>query len=192
MFESDFIERFSRVHPAVPAIIYVPVAAAALWMALTIEAVPIRRTATEFISGYLLWTLVEYWLHRLLFHITVVGPRTERLYFLLHGVHHDFPWDRTRLVFPPGASIALCIGVYGLFRLLLGTHAMYGPFAGFLLGYVIYDTTHWYLHAGTPQTALGRWLRREHMIHHFKAPDSRFGVSCPWLDYVFRTHTSPR
>jgi sterol desaturase/sphingolipid hydroxylase (fatty acid hydroxylase superfamily) len=123
----------------------------------------------------------------LLFHLRVRGPKTARISFVIHGVHHDFPWDETRLVFPPGASIALCGLTYLGFRALFGEHAFHGPFAGFVLGYVIYDELHWHMHAHQPTTRFGRWLRREHFLHHFKDSKSRFGVSCPWLDYIFGT-----
>jgi len=186
MFESDFFERFSRVHPAVPALLYLPVVAASIYAGLYIYRVPLPRLGLQLFAGYLLWTLFEYWMHRLLFHLPVVGPKTARLNFLIHGVHHQYPWDESRLVFPAGASIGLCVLTWAAFRGVLGD-GMYGPFAGFVLGYVIYDETHWYVHARRPTTQFGRWLRREHFLHHFKDSTTRFGVSCPWLDYVFGT-----
>jgi sterol desaturase/sphingolipid hydroxylase (fatty acid hydroxylase superfamily) len=191
MFESDFLERFSRVHPAIPALVYLPIAAVSVGMALFGNHLPLWRVAAEVLAGYLFWTLFEYWLHRVFFHLPVVGPKTRRIHFFVHGVHHDYPWDETRLVIPPGASLGLCVAFYAVFRLIFGTEAMYGPFAGFVVGYVHYDTVHWYIHACVPKTRLGRWLRREHMIHHFKDPTSRFGVSCPWLDFVFGTRGQP-
>ena len=187
MFESDFLERFSRVHPLMPAVIYLPIVAASIYAGLAWHGVPFGRLLVQMFAGYLLWTLFEYWLHRLFFHLPVVGPKTARLHFLIHGVHHDYPWDETRLVIPVGASLILCVLTYWAFRSALGVDAMYGPFAGFVLGYVIYDEAHWYVHAYKPTTKLGRWLRREHFLHHFKDPGTRFGVSCPWLDYVFGT-----
>lgn len=187
MFESDFIERFSRVHPLVPAILYLPVACGAVYLAAAVYDVPLQRLALQVFAGYFLWTLCEYWLHRKVFHLKVVGPRTKRLHFLIHGVHHEYPWDESRLVFPAAASLGLCVVTYVVFRATLGVESMYGPFAGFVLGYVIYDEMHWYVHARTPTSAFGRWLRREHFLHHFKDPGTRFGVSCPWLDYVFGT-----
>jgi sterol desaturase/sphingolipid hydroxylase (fatty acid hydroxylase superfamily) len=187
MFESDFFERFSRVHPAVPALVYLPIAAAAVAVALFENDLPGWRVAAEVFGGYLFWTLFEYWLHRLFFHLPVIGPKTERMHFFVHGVHHDYPWDETRLVIPPGASLGLCVATFLAFRSIFGAEAMYGPFAGFVIGYVHYDTVHWYIHAKVPKTRFGRWLRREHLIHHFKDPTSRFGVSCPWLDFVFGT-----
>jgi dihydroceramide fatty acyl 2-hydroxylase len=187
MFESDFLERFSRVHPLVPAALYLPLVCASIYAGAHVYGVPLGRLGLQVIYGYLLWTLVEYWLHRLVFHLPVVGPKTARLNFLIHGVHHDYPWDETRLVFPAAASAALCLATYAIFRAVLGVEGMYGPFGGFVLGYVVYDEMHWYVHTRRPTTQLGRWLRREHFLHHFKDPSTRFGVSCPWLDYVFGT-----
>jgi hypothetical protein len=182
MFASPFLERFSRAHPLTPAVIYLPLVALAVAYALGLQSP--TRALLGVLAGYLLWTVSEYWLHRTLFHLKVVGPRSARIAFLIHGVHHDSPWDETRLVMPAGASLVLCGLTYVLFRLALG-RLLWAPFGGFVLGYVIYDELHWYLHAGRPRSRFLRWLRRQHLLHHFKEPTSRFGVSCPWLDYVF-------
>ncbi len=188
MFESDFLERFSRVHPAVPAILYLPLVAFSVYSALALQQVSALRVVWQFVAGYLAWTLFEYWMHRLFFHMKIIGPKTRRAYFVLHGVHHDYPWDESRLVMPPGASLFLCVLTYGAFYWLLGPARMYGPFAGFVFGYVIYDSVHWYVHHRAPKNRFMAWVRREHLTHHFKDSKSRFGVSCPWLDHVFRTH----
>jgi len=187
MFESDFLEKFSRVHPAVPALLYLPVSLASAVIAVRVQGTTFGRLAAELVFGYVLWTVFEYWAHRLLFHMPVVGPKTKRIQFLIHGVHHDYPRDESRLVFPPGASLVLCVLTYAVFRAVFGATTMYGPFAGFVIGYVLYDELHWYVHARVPTSRFGRWLRREHFLHHFKEPGTRFGVSCPWLDYVFAT-----
>jgi sterol desaturase/sphingolipid hydroxylase (fatty acid hydroxylase superfamily) len=186
MFESDFLEYFSRVHPAIPSALYLPLSFGSLYFAIGVEKQSLWSVGLGVIAGYVLWTFFEYWLHRLLFHLPVVGPKTQRIYFLIHGVHHDYPWDETRLVIPTGASVVLGVLMYGLFRVVLGSQ-MYAPFAGFVMGYVAYDTVHWYVHARAPRNRFFRWLRREHLVHHFKEPNSRYGVSCPWLDYLFGT-----
>lgn len=191
MFRSDFVERFSRVHPATPAVLFLPVFALALFWSVAREGTPPARALALVVLGYLIWTLFEYWFHRLFFHLRVRGPRTDRVYFLVHGVHHDYPWDASRLVMPPAVSIALGVLAFGLFRLTLGADRMHAPFAGFVLGYVIYDSVHWYVHAAKPTTRFGKWLRREHLVHHFKESTSRFGVSCPWWDHVFGTTGQP-
>jgi dihydroceramide fatty acyl 2-hydroxylase len=191
MFESDLFERFSRAHPLTPAILYLPLVAVSIGLALHHQQPPLAIALGVF-GGYFFWTLTEYWLHRLVFHMPVIGPKTARAAFLIHGVHHDHPYDETRLVMPAGASLGLCVLTYFGFHAVLGPNTMWAPLAGFVLGYVIYDEVHWYLHAGRPTSRFGRWFRRQHFLHHFKEPSSRFGVSCPWLDYAFGSAAAPR
>jgi dihydroceramide fatty acyl 2-hydroxylase len=187
MFESAFLERFSRAHPAMPALVYLPVVGASLYWAVAVHSVTLGRVALEIIGGYVGWTLFEYWAHRFFFHLRVVGPKTARTQFVVHGVLHDFPWDEGRMVIPLGASLGICVLTYLAFRAGFGPSGMYGPFAGFVLGYILYDELHWYMHSRRPSSRFGKWLRREHFIHHFQRPTTRFGVSCPWLDYLFRS-----
>jgi dihydroceramide fatty acyl 2-hydroxylase len=191
MFRSDFFEWFSHVHPATPAVMFLPVVAFAFYQAIGPHHLAVAASLGWALVGYLTWTLFEYWFHRLFFHLEVRGPRTERIYFFIHGVHHDWPWDRTRLVMPPSVSLSIGVLAYALHRAVFGAQQMWAPFAGFVLGYVIYDSVHWYVHAGKPRSWLGKWLRREHLVHHFKESGSRFGVSCPWWDKVFRTEGTP-
>lgn len=186
MFASSFLDFFSRVHPIIPALIFVPVTAAALW-----KGAEGGYTAIELVvltaAGVFIWTLVEYWLHRLLFHWEPSLPGGERFHFIIHGVHHDHPNDAMRLVMPPAASIPLAAAFYGLYLLVFGTPLAYPLFAGLIVGYLAYDYTHYYLHHRTPRTKLGRRLREQHMRHHFQDHRYGFGVSSPLWDAVFRT-----
>jgi sterol desaturase/sphingolipid hydroxylase (fatty acid hydroxylase superfamily) len=59
--------------------------------------------------------------------------------------------------------------------------------AGFVTGYLAYDSLHFYVHHATPANWIGRYLRRRHMHHHFRDDTSWFGVSAPWWDTVFVT-----
>jgi dihydroceramide fatty acyl 2-hydroxylase len=186
MFKNDLLEKLSHVHPVTPAVLFLPVIAASMWASAAVDHTAAIDVAWQVVAGYLGWTLTEYWLHRLFFHLPVRGPISQRIYFFVHGVHHDWPWDHSRLVMPPSVSLILGALFYTLFRALFGPdiHAL---FAGFALGYLIYDTVHWYTHAGAPRNRVLRFLRREHLVHHFREPGTRFGVSCPWWDVVFRT-----
>jgi len=186
LFRSRFLDFFSRIHPSVPALIYVPVIAA-----LFVLGAGDGQGALELVglaaAGLLLWTLTEYWLHRKLFHWDPDHPIGHRLHFIIHGVHHDHPNDRLRLVMPPGASIPLAALFAGLFWVVFGMPTAYPLFAGFLIGYLGYDYTHYYLHHVVPKSALGKRLREQHMRHHFQDHRYGFGVSTPLWDAVFRT-----
>jgi sterol desaturase/sphingolipid hydroxylase (fatty acid hydroxylase superfamily) len=184
MFESAFLDFFSRCHPIVVPVLYVPGAVVALAESLSRARVGVGRTTCVFALGLVLWTLAEYWLHRLVFHWQASSAWGKRLHFFAHGVHHQWPRDKYRLVMPPGVSIPLYFGFLVLFLLVLGRFgwAFHG---GFVTGYAFYDLTHFWLHHGVPRTAYGRRLRRHHMLHHFKDSAARFGVSSSVWDRVF-------
>ncbi|MBT2509810.1 sterol desaturase family protein [Streptomyces sp. ISL-98] len=73
------------------------------------------------------------------------------------------------------------------FQTSTGTGLGCAATSGFTVGYVIYDTLHYYLHHHRPTSRIGRSLRRRHMQHHFRDNRTGFGVSCPYWDYVFGT-----
>jgi sterol desaturase/sphingolipid hydroxylase (fatty acid hydroxylase superfamily) len=186
MFETPLIERFSRIHPAMPFVFWLPVLAFVGWRSAQ-AGVGLAMGIGLFLAGLLLWTFAEYVLHRWLFHYQ--GPRfwQRRMYFVIHGVHHDFPSDSDRLVMPLGASIPLGAMFYLLFGLLVGP-VLVGPlFIGFGIGYLAYDGTHYAIHHFRMSSRYGRWIKRYHMIHHHTGASARWGVSSPLWDWVFGT-----
>src|SRR6476619_8596274 len=124
LFESEFLNFFSRVHPAIPAIVFVPVIAAMEWLGADRGQAAWQLILLS-LGGIAIWPLTEYWLHRLVFHWEPDNPIGARLHFIIHGVHHDHPNDRLRLVMPPGASVPLAALFLGLFVLIFGTPAAY-------------------------------------------------------------------
>jgi len=186
LFKSRFLDFFSRIHPAVPALIYGPLIAALIVLGARDGLAALEIVLLVF-AGFVLWTLSEYWLHRKVFHWAPDHPIGHRLHFIIHGVHHDHPNDRMRLVMPPGASIPLAALFFGIFWLAVGLPTALPLFAGFLIGYLVYDYTHYYLHHFVPRSDLGKRLREQHMRHHFQDHRYGFGVSSPLWDVVFRT-----
>jgi len=186
MFESDLLDFFSRCHPLVVPALYVPGVLIALAESAHRTELGVVRTTLLFGLGIVAWTLMEYWLHRLVFHFEGSSAASKRLHFLAHGVHHRWPRDKYRLVMPPGVSIPLYCGFLCLFLSVFGRPG-WAMHAGFVFGYAFYDLTHWWLHHGKPRTAYGRRLRRHHFLHHFKETHTRFGVSNLVWDKVFGT-----
>ena len=185
MFDSPWLDRFTRVHPAVPVLLFGPVIV--LLLVLGIDRAGFWNSVGLFVGGYAVWTLTEYWLHRVVFHFEPEDGIGARLHWIIHGVHHDHPNDRMRLVMPPSVSVPLAIAFYALFLLVLGGTVAPAFGAGFLVGYLIYDMTHYHVHHHTPRTRAGRRLREAHMRHHFQDDTRGFGVSAPWWDHVFGT-----
>jgi dihydroceramide fatty acyl 2-hydroxylase len=187
MFESDFLEKFSRIHPATPFVVYVPVIATVLYRTFE-RHLPLTSAGGLALGGLLSWTLAEYWLHRLFFHWTNDTSWGKRIHFLLHGVHHDFPNDADRLVMPLLTSLPLAVIFYTLFYVLFGGQRYAEPFyAGFAMGYLCYDGTHYAVHHFKLRGRIGKWVKRHHMLHHHADHDGGFGVSSPLWDLVFGT-----
>ena len=187
MFESDFLEAASKVHPITPLLIFAPVVLASLAYAWTHHLASLLTLAASFAMGWVVWCFMEYTLHRYFFHWEGSGPITRRIHDIAHGYHHDFPDDAMRLVMPIGASIPLAIVIYGGLSLLGRPGVTLPLFAGIVFGYLVYDYTHWATHAVTPRTAWGKALRSHHMAHHFASPDKNFGISHRWVDSLLGT-----
>ncbi len=186
MFESDFIERFSRIHPATPFVAYVPVIAFMLYRGIA-RQVPALSLVGLFLAGLLTWTLMEYVLHRYVFHWNGEQNWKKRVHFLLHGVHHDFPNDRDRLVMPLGASLPMAVLFYAICYFAFGVRSGELLFAGLAVGYLFYDGTHFAVHHFKQSNRVGKWLRKHHMLHHHADHEGGFGVSTPLWDLVFNT-----
>src|ERR1700754_498632 len=137
MFKSGLLDRFTRVHHMVPVVIFLP--AIVLLFATGIGRVGFFPALAYAVGGYAVWTLAEYWIHRVIFHFEPEQGIGARLHWMVHGVHHDHPNDPLRLVMPPAASIPLAIVFCLLFWLVLGAGSSPAFGAGFLAGYLIYD-----------------------------------------------------
>lgn len=188
MFESDLVDYFSRTHPGVVPLLFVPASAWLLWHSVERAGVSLLVSVGLASLGFVAWTLSEYWLHRLFFHWQPGGKWGDRLHFLVHGVHHAWPKDKYRLVMPPAVSISLFFLFLGIFYVLLGSTYMWAFHAGYVVGYMFYDLTHYYIHHYNPRTEYGRRLKKHHMLHHFKDPTNRYGVSVMFWDHVFGTY----
>src|SRR5438128_3909095 len=134
MFESDLLDKLSRVHPSVPVILFLP--AILVLLGLGLARMGVLPLIGLFAGGYAFWTLAEYWIHRGIFHFEPEQGVGARLHWMVHGVHHDHPNDPLRLVMPPAASVPLALVFYALFWLVLGADRATAFGAGFLAGYL--------------------------------------------------------
>ncbi|NWY37811.1 FA2H hydroxylase, partial [Sylvia atricapilla] len=207
LFHSDFFEFLSKTAWYVVFMVWTPVVLYLSWVSYTSLAqgntrlfssftteysIPVHKYYFPFIFllGMILWSLLEYLIHRFVFHMKPPASNYYliTLHFLLHGQHHKSPFDSSRLVFPP-VPASLVIGFfYGVLRLLLPEVLGLSVFVGGLCGYVIYDMMHYYLHYGSPKKGTYLYgLKAYHVKHHFEHQRSGFGISTRFWDYPFRT-----
>jgi len=187
MFKSDFMEALSKVHWTVPLYVYVPVIAVMFYLSIVIYAIPARTIVGLFVMGLFFWTLAEYMLHKYLFHFPAKSEFGKRLTFIFHGVHHDYPNDSKRLVMPPSASIPLAVIFFFLFKLIIGDVYVFPFFAGFIVGYLFYDITHYAIHHFNMHSKFWLAIKNHHMLHHYQNPNLGFGVSTPMWDILLGT-----
>lgn len=188
MFENDILDFFSRVHFTVPLIIYLPVIAYLLYLSVTVYFMSALTIVGLFLAGMAMWSITEYLLHRFIFHYPAKSKFGKKIHFIFHGVHHDYPSDSKRLVMPPSVSIPLAVIFYFIFLAIFGQSLMLPFFAGFILGYLFYDVTHYAIHHFNMHNKFWLAIKNHHMLHHFQDEYKGYGVSTPFWDIIFRTN----
>lgn len=181
LFENPIMESLTHVHPVFPILLWSPVliyifAYYFAWNRLSLA-----------LGGILVWTLTEYIFHRFFFHFKAKSKLGKRMVYLFHGIHHDDPDDASRLVMPPIPSLILASIVYGLFFLILGKELTPLFFAFFIIGYLLYDYLHYFIHHIPLKYTWFKKLRKNHLYHHTHSNEV-FGVSSQLWDVIFNTN----
>ena len=188
MFKSDFFESLSRVHFTVPLYIFLPIIFYFLYRSIWIFELKFLSIVSLIIIGLFIWTLTEYTLHRFIFHFQPKSQFGQKLHFIFHGVHHDYPSDSKRLVMPPSVSLPLATIFYLLFTIILGVSFVAPFFVGFLIGYLFYDISHYAIHHFNMHGKIWLAIKNHHMKHHYQDPAKGFGVSTPLWDIIIGTN----
>ncbi|VDN03640.1 unnamed protein product [Thelazia callipaeda] len=180
LFESNILESMTRTSWWVVPLVWMPFVIAITVRAFSIVFLDygflygLLFWAVFFTLGVLMWTLLEYLLHRCIFHWQP-SPKSRfqiTLHFLLHGLHHKTPLDSDRLVFPPIPACFFFSFLYFMFDQLLPYDLFYCFGGGSLFGYIMYDCLHYYLHHADPLPGTSLHYRKVyHNNHHFKNSD---------------------
>jgi len=184
----NFLEAFTRWPWWYIFIMWTPFIVYMLKQGLQHMSVP--YTLLMFAFGLLSWSIVEYTLHRFVFHVTTDTTMWNYFHFFAHGIHHLTPNDSTRLTFPPTFSGVIALVLAQLPSAVIPVATGIQPFlAGLAMGFVLYDTAHYYFHHGEA-TWMPSFLQKQksiHLNHHYKDDSTNFGVTSPLFDWVFGT-----
>lgn len=183
IFENKIIEGLSKVNPLVPMIIWFPLIILFLIISRWTYEMSLSFLSLLFLCGLFLWTALEYFLHRFVFHFSAKSKQMKRIVFILHGNHHVEPNDVLRGLMPPlpAAVIALC--VWAAYRFCFSAGEALSLLAGTLFGYLLYDYLHFSFHNMSFRFPLWKKLRNYHFKHHAE-PYHHFGVSSPLWDLL--------
>jgi dihydroceramide fatty acyl 2-hydroxylase len=138
--------------------------------------------------GVLSWTLIEYGLHRFIFHYSARSVFGKKLLYAAHISHHDYPRATNRLF----ASLVLSLPIATVYFLSAwvitdSLHVASYMFAGLAAGYSCYEWLHFQAHHRRPRLRVFKYLKTYHLLHHHDTPDLRFGVTSPLFDMFFGT-----
>ncbi|MGN7719886.1 sterol desaturase family protein [Chitinophaga sp. 22620] len=186
LFESRYLEMLTKTHPLIIWGMYIPIMGYMLYYSHDTLGNSLGRIGLVFAGALFFWTFFEYIMHRFLFHLVSESPMWIRIIYVLHGNHHEYPRDKQRLFMPPVPSLILSSVIFAIMYAIMQSMA-FMFFPGFILGYLIYGTMHYAIHAWNPPFRFLKPLWRNHHLHHYKSDDKGFGVSSSFWDRVFGT-----
>jgi sterol desaturase/sphingolipid hydroxylase (fatty acid hydroxylase superfamily) len=186
VFKNPLLERLTRSHIAVPISIFLVFSVVLIYQGIVQMGLSAGASILIFITGLLIFSLLEYLVHRHVFHMLPDTIIKEKIQYNFHGIHHEYPKDKDRLAMPPLISILLAITLFYVFRYFIGDF-VYAFLPGIMFGYASYLFVHYAVHAFQPPKNFLKILWINHGIHHYKNQEVAFGVSSPLWDYIFRT-----
>ena len=186
IFKNQYLEYLTKTHPLVIWGLYLPIIVFFLFYSSFKFEFSFLQISLLFLAGIFFWTFFEYIMHRFVFHWTSDNPRIQRISYVMHGNHHEFPRDKQRLFMPPVPSIIIASLVFAIMYVLIKSYT-FSFFPGFILGYLLYGSMHYAIHAWNPPFMWMKPIWRNHHLHHYKSDHQGFGVSSHIWDKVFGT-----
>ncbi|MBV8244386.1 MAG: sterol desaturase family protein [Candidatus Eremiobacteraeota bacterium] len=140
--------------------------------------------------GLVIFFVSEYTTHRFFFHARpFAAGMVRRFQHRMHYDHHREP-NRLDLLFLPPWFVAPVFALYGLAYYIItrDTAIAVSLLFGNLLGLLYYEWVHYVAHIPfVPLTPYGRWIKKYHLLHHFKNERYWFGVTNPSMDVMGAT-----
>lgn len=152
-----------------------------------------RQNTILITAGALSWGLIEYGLHRFVFHYRARSDFGRKILYAAHLSHHEDPNARDRLVASPLLSLPIATAYYLVVLLITRSlHAASYLYAGMTAGYFCYEWLHFQAHHRRPRIRVLRYLKKYHLQHHHQTPELRFGVTSPLFDVLLGTFEPQR
>ncbi|MBF9238437.1 sterol desaturase family protein [Hymenobacter sp. BT683] len=191
LFQNPVLERLSHTHIALPVGIFAVTGILSMYYGLTRGFMTGLGALGLFLTGLLAFTFVEYLVHRYVYHIPATTPGRAKFQYTMHGVHHEYPKDKTRLAMPPIITVFVASLLFFIFRFSFGSYA-FGLLSGFTFGYAMYLFVHYAIHAYAPPKNFLKVWWTHHSQHHYRQDEVAFGVSSTLWDHIIGTMPSKK
>lgn len=180
--------------PLVPIYFYTPTVLILAAAAVINGALSPLAIGGLLIIGWFLWGLFEYTFHRFVLHR---AEKSNRLIPLpgnaTHLAHHRDPKAHDRLYIPLHEGIPTVLGFWLITWFATGSWQITAfLYAGFMLGYLVYEWIDYEAHHGKSRSRLMRYYKKYHLQHHHVDEAARYGVTTPIFDYLFGTYQLKR
>ncbi|SMO35225.1 sterol desaturase family protein [Fodinibius sediminis] len=189
IFDNHFLELLTKSPAPVSAAIYLAIMGLLLYLGVVREVVSSFWAGLSiYLSAIFSWTLFEYLFHRYINHLDEYFPDSgwaRKVAHSIHGIHHEYPRDRERLMMPPVPGLLIVLLLFAGFWTVLG-ELVFIFMPGFMTGYLAYASIHIAVHKRKVPSLL-KTQHRHHALHHYKHHDKAFGVSTTLWDRVFGT-----
>lgn len=186
LFKNPFLELLTKGHPALSWGIHTPLLIYCFYYGYVNYNMSLSIMFTVSVFALFFWTFFEYIAHRYIFHLISEKESMQKFAYIMHGNHHHYPKDKTRLFMPPVPSLIIAGALLGIQYLVLGKYA-FAFYPGFMLGWLMYASMHYLIHAIEPPFKFLQPLWRNHHLHHYRNDNLGFGVSNTIWDKVFGT-----
>jgi sterol desaturase/sphingolipid hydroxylase (fatty acid hydroxylase superfamily) len=191
LFNNKYLEYFTKSHPLAIWCMYITIISGLFYRNNTLNNIGIAQAIMSFSAGLFFWTFFEYMMHRFAFHFAPKSKLAIKIVYIVHGNHHHYPRDKERLFMPPLPSIILATAIFSIMYLMGNVFGVIEFtvtfFSGFIIGYLVYGTMHYAIHAWRPPFKWMKSLWRNHHLHHYKEEQKGFGVSTTLWDRLFGT-----
>src|SRR5699024_2002750 len=97
LFDNPILEKLTHTHISAPFIVVGLVAAGLIYYGIAQVGFSAYQISGLFLSGVFIFTLVEYLMHRYLYHMPITNEFRRKISYTMHGNHHDYPKDKSRL-----------------------------------------------------------------------------------------------
>lgn len=87
-FNNPILEKLTRTHISLPLIVFSAISSYLIYRGSTVYGLTVYQHIALFVAGYMAFTLVEYLMHRFVFHMDESTTVKKKLVYTLHGVHH--------------------------------------------------------------------------------------------------------